>query len=566
MSLYLPKITATPQEVADSPNSLKAMRQWCEKLSIVNAGETARQIFSTLQVLNRQSIDAPTRLQLMETLRPHSRDILNYLYKQLANMPLPMTTRNQKIDQLIHALLRELAIGYKWVAYDISEQQGKTALKPLGLACHRALRLLGEAMVQSDRTYSVVQDKLWHDSHRIFSTAEKFKVHQQAVTDKDYRTIERSSCVETYKQMSVLYLCQPFRLRQSESDALRRFLESAISMIDMKKSLEADDRGAVFVTSLRSSVGPAYVPLAEITTFSNLRGFGFERLFQYLKQRRADLPDDSGQTAPLTPTLAARVLHILTSQEKRRYSRVNTHRTATVAMGLQNIIDALRADTQPELSREELFGNGDQQPKPESSETLAGLELDRTSLYQDFFASSLDETLAPKQAPASWQLWQVSNSGAAGYGLSWTSNEPCLAAVGELIAVREKEYNLYHWRIGVIRWIRNNQPDSIDLGVEVLAPRTLLVKAPPPLGGEPQDALMLPGMKAVEQAPSMIVSSHIFSVGDRLDVQMLEKTLSIELKSVGENPGVYTQFFYSARQLAQTPVKTDSFDDLWSKL
>lgn len=575
MNLYLPKPTATPHEVAESHNTVKALKLWSEGLSIVNTGETARDVYKTLQTLNRQSLDPKLRFQLSEIIRPISRQILNYLQKQTANMTLPLSRRSQQIDQLIHALLRELANSYKLTIHDMDNSDEKLQTKVIAACIHRALRYIGEAMTQHERTYTTLPDSLWHDAHRLYSFAEKHKAFVTPIMDRDYRTLEHSTVLDVYKQMCVLFLCQPFRLRHAQVDELRRFLESAVAIIDLKKSLIADDLGAVFVSSLRSSEGPAYVPLADITTFSNLRGFDFTEFFEYLRNRSAGLPGDKRCREELSQSLAARVLHILGQQEKRRFSRVVTSRSVTVACGLKNILDAIQADTQPELTREQLFNgenpsteqDGERSPSHGSNadETLTGLSFDGSSLYGDFFTTTVNEQ-PTRTAPESWQLWQITNSGATGYGLQWGQLTPCHASVGELIAVREKEYNLHHWRIGVVRWIRNLQPESIDIGVEVLAPRALVVSAPTPSDRQSIDALMLPGLKAIEEAPSMIVPANIFTQGDRLDIKMLEKDLSIELRSIGESPGTFTQFFYKARQVAKKAQKKENFDDLWSKL
>ncbi len=584
MNFYLPKLTATAEAIEASPQSASEVKKWLDTLSMVNMGDSTRELYKTLQVLNRRPLPPRVRLDMMEHITPLARQVLDNLRKQLNAQQLPLSSRQVQIDKLIHALLTELAVGYKHIIHDVLASQQKSAAKVSGkhiaLATHRALRLLGDSLMQHERTYTQTPDTVWHDIHRLYRFAEVQKITDSRVEDPSYRTIERSSILDTYKQICVMSLCQPFRLRLAEMDVLNRFLETGVTLCSVQKSLLSDDRGAVFVASLRSSEPPAYLPLADITTFSNLRGFDLSALFSYLRQQQeGDAEPDPQLHTQLPPLLARRILHILTRQEKRRFSRVVTNRPITIALGLKNIIDAIQADTRPELSKEELFdlsasntsdaGNALNPLAFNADETLSGISFDHTSLYGDFdsdFGTAENNPDTTPRLPDSWREWNIVNSGAAGYGLQWNSKEPCLAHVGEIVAIREKEYNIHHWRIGLVRWVRNHQPKCIDIGIQLLAPRAIIVEVDTLEPGKKTHALMLPGMKAVHQPPSFVCPPNIYSKGDKLDINMLEKNLSIELKAVGENPGTYTQFFYTAQEVRKPAVERESFEDLWSKL
>lgn len=587
MNFYLPKLTSGAEAIQSAPQSADGARKWLGTLSMVNLGDSTRNLYKTLQVLNRRSFSPKERLDIMEQVLPFSEQVLNTLSTQLKTSQLPLSSRQVQIDKLIQALLSELAVGYKHVIHDLLSQRQKPSLKLSGkqvaLATHRAMRLLGQALTQHDRSYSQASDSLWHDIHRLQQFAETHKITDARVRDSSYRTIEQSTILDVYKQVCLMSLCQPFRLRLAEMDELQRFLETGVALCEIRKSLLSDDRGAVFVASLRSSEPPAYLPLADITTFSNLRGFDLGQLFAYLRQQQDGTaePDPMLHTQ-LSPLLARRILHILSQQEKRRFSRVVTNRPITIALGLKNIVSAIEADTRPEMSKEELFDLSASAPQGidpllnplafNADETLSGISFDQSSLYTDFdngSVASLPNEAPPTSAPAlpdSWREWNIVNSGAAGYGLQWSNPEPCLAHVGEIVAIREKEYNIHHWRIGLVRWIKNHQPKCIDIGIQLLAPRAIIVKVDTLTPGEKTSALMLPGMKAVHQPPSFICPPGIYTTGDSLDINMLEKNLSIELTSVGEAPGTYNQFFYKAHGVRKAAVTREPFDDLWSKL
>ncbi|HHJ18337.1 MAG TPA: hypothetical protein ENJ84_00670 [Gammaproteobacteria bacterium] len=589
----MPQFTATKEEIAHSPNTPRAFKHWQSTLPLVNMGETTRQIYLTLRTLNRQPIPCKNRFELMELLRPTASLVLNHLHKHLYGLSFPLSGKSKQIAKLCHALLLELSVGYKHVTHDRST--GKKAPDPriLATSTHRAMRYIAESILLSAIVYQPDPPSSWHDLHRLLDFAAKHHFDQQPIDDNRYKTITSSTIEDVYKQVCLFAMTQPLRLRSGEAKRLCTFFETGCHLVEMKKALTPDDHGRAHVASLKSSEPPAFIPLAEITTFSNLRGFDLTRLISILNDQINDRDDEkapvmtAAKKITLESQLINRLIHTWTQEEKRRFSRVSTHRNIVATIGLKKIISAINSDVHREMGKEELFPpttpappqpayspfNHDGiglQTDPEFDTRLTGTTpaYDHNLLMGELGYSSPQP---PRKPPRSWQDWLVLNTGAGGYGLRWDKDSTCLAQVGELTALRDKEYNVYHWRIGIIRWMKTPEEGGLEVGVQLVAPRAVVVSVETIQNRNhseilPIEALMLPGMKTIQQPPSLLVPNQFFSVGDVLEINMLGKKLNIELNKRGEHPSFYTQFFYRSTEVQETVKTREEFEDLWSRL
>ncbi|MGF1642067.1 MAG: hypothetical protein ACFCUJ_00375 [Thiotrichales bacterium] len=590
MNLHLPQLTAREEDLSHSPNNPKAMRRWLKDLPLVNMGESTKLMFTTLKVLNRQSIDYRVRFEIMELLRPTARMILKHLQRHFAAITLPISGRNRQIDRLTDALLQELSVGYKHVVHDIATGRDRTDRKLLATAIHRAMRYLNELLLRGAALYKPDPRNAWHDLHRLQGLAELHKLSGLEVPDEDYRTIEASSIDDVYKQACLLAISGPLRLRTGEAERLATYFETACHLSEMKRTLSPDGKGLVHVASLKSSEPPAFIPLADITTFSNLRGFDLTRLISTLKDMLSELQTEhsTGQSGfskiPLDKRLLERLLHSWTTRERRRFSRVSTNRTIVTALGLTNIIQAINADSNPYLNKSELFFDKQEAEtlQPQHA-TLAGLspaysmtgELEFVDgAYYDHHAT--DQMLRPHQVekralPDSWLEWTVINTGAGGYGLLWNADTPINLHVGELIALRDKEYDEYQWRVGIVRWLRHRTDSGVEVGVQLISPRGTVVQIddirnrthPDIL---PIEGLMLPGMRTIKQMPSLLVPARSFLPDDVLELRALGKKLCLQLKQTGEHSTYYTQFFYRSTEVKEQVDAREEFEDLWNRL
>jgi hypothetical protein len=590
MNLHLPQLNANEDDIARSPNTLRIIKRWETELPLVNMGETTRIFYMTLRLLNRQAIATKVRYDIMEQIRPTARIVLKHLKKHLSSLSYPLAGKIKQIAKLEHALLLELSVGYKHLIHEVVNHDRKFDNRNLVIAIHRAMRYLEEAMACNATIYSINIPGTWHDLHRLQGYAEASRLASIEVEDDSYQTIDHSTITDVYKQACLLSLSHPFRLRSGEAEKLRAYFETACHLCDLTKTLTPDaNNGLVHVISLKSSEPPAFIPLANITTFSNLRGFDLSQLISTLSDMSQETQEEKYTSGfskiHLDARLIKRLITSWTKQEKRRFNRISTHRRVVTAIGLKNIIHAINSDLNPEFTNDDFTDAKHQQSHEDppyfdgfTAQLDASLSRENSNLIDPTYhgdiihGSNTTYTLSSiNEIPESWQEWEVINTGAGGYGLLWSNETPSLAQVGELIALREREYKIHHWRIGVIRWLRNSTQKGLEIGLQLIAPRSVVVSIETIQNRSyseemPYEALLLPGLKTIKQPPSLLAPNQVFTVGDILEVSILSKKLDIELKKIGENPSFYAQFFYRSSEVLQTVSPKEDFDNLWNRL
>ncbi|MDH3343163.1 MAG: hypothetical protein OEM07_05520, partial [Gammaproteobacteria bacterium] len=291
---------------------------------------------------------------------------------------------------------------------------------------------------------------------------------------------------------------------------------------------------------------------------------------------------------------------------KRRFSRAGKHGQIAAAIGLSHAAKMISESNLPESleSMSESFDSG-------SSFTLENIPEELKSM-SDEASTYMTHTEIGGTSSNAWDMvakgkvmtnafdkqrllieeeklklnkedddlhWEVVNISAGGYCLRWNSESTSKAQIGELIALHEREANGgYEWRIGAIRWMQFTAQNGLEIGVQVLSPKVIAaeVQRIKKLNEAPFKALMVPGIRPLNQPATIILPAHAFKTGDKLKVEVFEQNIEIKLSEKKEHTGSFTQFqFIHTEQEAQqkkiekkqdTAKNKDDFDEIWSSL
>ncbi len=568
MNLYLPSETTNNDTIGVmNPRQLK---RWINELPLINMGETTRQFYQALQSYNRQNYTARQRFETMERLLPTADLVMQYLSKNFINCAFPLAKKTQQIERLTHSLYQELSVGYKLVVNDVSSGKQKLDKKMLATAVYRSMWQLYRSLLLDAQTYTDLPGRVWHDLHQLYEFAETKGLNKLEIPSGLEEQESNDSINNVFLRSCLLGLADSNRLRNGEALKLHDFLGRAVEMVSITKSLNADKKGLLHVVSLKTAGPPVHIKLAEMTTFSNLRGLNMESLIDLLKQKVSNNADDvTGKSQEITLSLAKRLLHAWTSRDKRKFSRISSNTRIITSIGVHDILHAISVDKFPGLTVEEIL----QKLKDDAAAATApGLSLSTTQFNlkpkRDTWYKT---TVSDPRFPESWHQWDIINTSAGGYGLVWKNPSQSRAQVGDLIALREKEGNRHLWRMGQIRWLRHTEENDLMAGVKLLAPRTVIATVEKVVSSRnhpetPFEAIMLPGMKTFKQPPSIVAPQGSLGIGDKLTISMLGKQLEITLKSVGEDPNFFTQFFYKSTDLIDKSNDKAEFDNLWERL
>ena len=104
----------------------------------------------------------------------------------------------------------------------------------------------------------------------------------------------------------------------------------------------------------------------------------------------------------------------------------------------------------------------------------------------------------------------------------------------------------WKWGIGVIRWMKFNNQNEMQLGIEMLNPDAaaigLRTAASNGKDFSYQRTLLLPEIPAINQPTTLITGPVPWRVGNKLMLHILGKDVNVELSRLVQNTGLFAQF------------------------
>lgn len=611
MKLNIPKQSAaTAQSVPCQPKKLK---KTLAALPNTNMGELTKQSFHILRDLNRQTMPSKQRLENLELLRDHTRIIFSNLKKYFINRTLPLPDKSQKIVNLNQSILQELIHGYEIIAFEAAhDPAAKVDDKTLSIAICRAINYLSEMLLRSCEVYAICPKNLWLDAHQLYTFAESKNLVDIPV-DNNQQENENSNqtIANNYKQILLFTLARPITLRQSDSERIYNGLFEWSKYSSIQKNASVDQIDQLFSIHMDQDSPPDYLEKSDFDNMTDIRLLNTDKLVSHIKNVIEEQSKKKQKLAVGNDIPLETLQNLVTSwgvAAKRRFSRAGRRGRINVTIGLANSVKAIHDSTKPENAFETKAGI----VRPPDSPALdTNFTLEEISNNKSASQNYITDNLAHSLSDNSWDMvakgvaltenyadsnltnneqlesqktddnshWVIVNVSAGGYCLRWNSDKTSKAQVGELISLQEfNTKNDFEWYIGTIRWMQFTQENGLEIGVQVLSPKVMTATAQRINRPHetPFDCLMLPGIKALNQLPSMLLPSHAFKTDDKLVVYISENKLEITLQETKESTGSFTQFTYKntaedqrvkkQAKKAEANKNKDDFDELWSSL
>jgi len=609
MKLNIPEQKAPSADA--TPCQPRKLKKVLAALPNTNMGELTKQTFLILRDLNRQSMPGKQRLEDLEMIRVQTRNIFDNLKKYFINRTLPLPEKSQKIVNLNQSILQELIHGYEIIIHDADNKiDTKIDDKTLSIAACRAINYLSEMLLRSSEVYEPCPKNLWSDAHQLYAFAESRELTEKTVIDKlgdpEKLTIENS-----YKQLLLFALARPIALRQRDSERVFKELFDWATYSSIQREASHQLVETIFSMRIHEDSPPQYLSEADLADDIIIRTLDAKQLVTHINnlietQKQQKQKIATGDDIPLE-TLVALATSWGTSA-KRRFSRADREGHINVSIGLitcaKAIRKSLKLDGKVDASSGFVRTSASTKQDPDFTlESISQPSEDTSYITHTEVGSSennswdmvakgraLTDTYTSEQKKISQEQlikrqksadshWQVVNISAGGYCLRWNSDDTSKAQIGELISLQEFDSNnKFEWRVGVIRWMQFTKENGLEIGVQVISPKVVgataqRINRPTEI---PFECLMLPGIKALNQASSTILPSHAFKSGDKLLVQILENKINITLGEIKEHTGSFTQFTYNSTETDKRIKKQvkkeeanknrDDFDELWSSL
>ena len=562
----------------------RKVEQWIEALPKANLGETARQVYKVLIETNQLDLPYQERTRFLESLREVVQYITDSMRKHFIGATYPLPEKNQKIAAASREILIAMTTAYK-IAFEDSLNsnfmfQDK---KQLALLAHRAISYTGQTLLTSYQIYAPYPAKLWAEMHKLYAYAESHRLTRTGIADYQHMYVDNTSLKAEYLRNLLLWLTSPYRLRQGEVTKVYHTLERWVQDCDIVKPLHPEDPAAdgQFGINLGKDEPPCPIDQHNFSCApANCRVLRTDKLAVRLRhniQKSEDVVTttltgiDMGRQ-DLSHDLLRRLLIAWGIETKRGFPRTSVQENVQVAIGLSAIHQFLtdhREESQhnpndPFAQRAEFESSvvknlSDENPDVWNMVYPDAKDVDLTKIVTEELAISDEPPPTPdapplysgekpeKQPDLSLGSWLIVNESASGYCLEYADGNSTKAQVGELVGIRRRSHKQsWKWGIGVIRWMKFNTRQEMQLGIEMLNPDAAAIGLRTAAGHDKQvnyqRTLLLPEIPSIKQAATLITAPVPWRVGNKLMLNILGKDVRVGLTELVQNTGLFAQF------------------------
>lgn len=615
LGLQIPK-----QAAAKADNILldpKETEAWFAALPMANVGETARQVFNTLVEFNRIEVPDLLRAKTVEKFRPPVEYITNNLQKYYVDVGLPLSAKGWKTASLARELQKELAISYKIIVERmISGDSANFDRRLLVIALHRALHYLGQTLLQNALIYATWPEGIWREINSIYAYASQNLVHEVPVKPDEGKDPGASTTIEElFKSLMLFASATPHRLRQSHARLLYLHL---LEWSRFTTILTQDDGGTSlgrFNVDLWADSSPMHNALRTPVPGKRIAILDVRELLKRLRSDFEQAPWDarsglqSGRPVVTRPLL--RLLIMAWSRPPdRRFVRTKLNFDLHVVAGLHAIYGNLQADEQPPYAttRAALFTLEETETRSSTARnkikwtsgslenvSLAPLDSEfvSDSLFRDSylagsrgieppaplneFIEDTDKKPGEPEGESPRHTVKTINESAGGYCIRWQGENIPRVKIGELIGV-ESPSDRRKYGLGVIRWMKQQPDQNLDLGLEVISTRCEAAdvreagKSSPRNRAPSYKCLVINDTDpATNATASLVMSAMSLQTGVDLLLTIGGKEQLVRLTKLVEFSSAFARYHFEFVKAEEDESRNDGrpgdeFSDLWSNL
>ncbi len=567
------------------------VKSWVEQLPLADVGRAARMIYHALVTMNRSLIAMQHRSQILELFREPTHHITETLKKYYIGQAFPLADKNYKAAMLTRELYAEMANGYKIVLSSLITNQTPvfTAGKSL-IPLHRAMHYLTELLLTSYQTYTPCPATTWHDIHQLYHYAQLKMLDESPVHDNNHKMSPHHNIDNLYKKALLLSIAGPYHLSQDEINITFSALDQWAAHCTLNPVLNTDNLSAVYIINQNKDEPTAFLttrgrrdknrPLIGCLTLDTTT------LVAYLtsvSHNRSTTQTPLSAESSIPSGLLRRLTSAWSMASKRNLSRIHKNSTLIIGLGLNTAHHLIANDVDPKSIRTQPTTHASFTAHELGGATQTPVQDVWSIAHQTAYARTQqgltnDHDIGKSQQGTSIYAThgcKVVNESAGGACLSWSGSLTTALRIGELIAVHgTREEDTPEWGIAVIRWMKNTVSSALEFGIQMITPmaETVQVRRADTEINEFLAALLLPELKVINQAATLIVPAQSFASGDKILVQMHNGIQHIMLNELIDDTGIFTQFQFSLVPDAHETLATSTedkqkeFESLWATI
>jgi len=531
-------------------NKPSKVSEWAGMLRPTQVEKTSAFLYSALPEIVRLKTSAAHRFELLEILRPHVQNAIKQLSKFFLHQPISFSESAEKSAILSLALQRYMVDGYCLCAFELLgklKKKGKIPEQAL-LSLHRAMTGLGFLFVRNQQIYSSAPAGYWQKLHTLFRIVDHYDLEEQRVTD-DMQAVHKISSIQAHYWTTLMLSCaKPQQLNQNDISVMYNAFIDWSELLKFELSLSTDPDN-FYYANLDADQPPQYKSRKQDAEDGQLLiELNFQALVAQLSKHSRHNEEEANTSSINVPRdmSFAVVNHILDAWSnigQRKQERKQVKLTADFCVGLSHCHYYLSGGQDFETFMQKRRFSGDMQ-------SMSGGFTPRESISE---SNSHDDS-------TSYRV-EVQNISNGGYCLVWQKNQPVKIEAGEIISI--KEFGKKHWRVGVVRWLRQRKQNS-QAGVQIITDRArpYAISQLYDMGGESKftRALFVPASEFGDMSASILTPTIPFKESDRVNILDGDQSKMCKLDDKIFSTGSIQQFRFHP---IEAGVKQTSKEESW---
>lgn len=490
-----------------------------------NPLDIASQIHSELEILNRQKIPSTHRMQAIDTYRPFLMNTVQALSGEYNNAALPLHDKAKLAAKAAELLWLELGYGYKLVLVDLQNQLIKFGTeKSSANAIQRAMHAVSEQALTIYQTYSTVPEHIWSDLHQLYFCAVKLNLENMKIDEVKgviVSTASRANTIEnTYKHALLMSLADPQHLTQKHMRVVAEYLAFHVETAKISAATPLEITTSCFIVNLSSNKPP--IP--------------------YSKQKVAPNPDSDIilQTLDLVFVIH-QDLNTLQNNQFPKNGGVpeNANRDEYIDLLIYLI-------KHWGVTQKRIFNRTKSEGEVELVIGIPAIHYLSSSLAE-LANNDKKSKIQPSDKTTKPSRWHVNNISAIGMSVRRIATAEKNIRIGGLLGFRSKKEQ--QWSIGLVRWAACGNRDRLDIGVQMIAPRTQSAIAQLDNTGPQEMVLLLPELPAAKQFATIIARVGTYLPARQLSITHNKITYVILLTRIVERSQHFERIQYSVINL-----------------